>query len=151
MNKIWLVPIMVSGAIFIFPPARAHAGLCDYPRLSSPEQPFSFPRGLTVIGLLKSMDRICTVRQEASVLTLARLLAGMPLSASAARVSAVSVAHGGAPTTAWHRRQIPPALGNGIWFLFRMRARIRWNRLDFRVHPFFPVKVYQFRHHLPQR
>jgi len=31
MNKIWLVPIMVSNAIFVFPPARANAGLCDYP------------------------------------------------------------------------------------------------------------------------
>src|ERR1700756_5636177 len=31
MNKIWLVPIMVSNAIFIFPPPRANAGLCDYP------------------------------------------------------------------------------------------------------------------------
>ena len=30
MNKIWLVPIMAC-AIFIFPPARANAGLCDYP------------------------------------------------------------------------------------------------------------------------
>jgi hypothetical protein len=125
--------------------------VCVIIQLSSPEQPFSFPRGLTVIGPLKSMDHICTVRQGAWVLTLARLLAGVPLSALAARVSAVSVAHGGAPTTAWHRRQIPLALGNGIWFLFRMRAKIIWNRLDFRVHPFFPVKVCQFRHHLPQR
>src|ERR1700722_7326030 len=31
MNKIWLVPIMVSNAIFIFPSPRANAGLCDYP------------------------------------------------------------------------------------------------------------------------
>ena len=31
MNKIWLVPIMVSSATFIFPPPRANAGLCDYP------------------------------------------------------------------------------------------------------------------------
>jgi hypothetical protein len=31
MFKIWLVPITVSGAIFIFPPATANAGLCDYP------------------------------------------------------------------------------------------------------------------------
>ena len=107
--------------------------------------------GLTVIGLLKSMDHICTVSKGAWVLTLRRILAAKPLSASAARVSAVSVAHGGAPTTAWHRHQIPLALGNGIWFRFRMRAKIISNRLDFRVHPFFPVKVCQFRHHLPQR
>ena len=84
-------------------------------------------------------------------MTLARLLPGVPLSAWAARVPAASVAHFGAPTTAWHRHQIPLALGNGIWFLFRMRAKIIWNRLDLRVHPFFPVKVCQFRHHLPQR
>jgi hypothetical protein len=125
--------------------------VCVIIQLSSPEQRFSFPRGLTVIGLLKSMDRICTVRRGAWVLTLARLLAGVPLSALAARVSAGSVAHGGAPTTAWHRHQIPLALGNGIWFLFRMRAKIIWIRLDFRVRPFFPVKVRQFRHHLQQR
>jgi hypothetical protein len=106
---------------------------------------------LTVIGLLKSMDHICTVSKGAWVLTLRRILAAQPLSALVALVSAVSVAHGGAPTTAWHRHQIPLALGNGISFLLRMRAKIIWNRLDFRVHPFFPVKVCQFRHHLPQR
>jgi hypothetical protein len=125
--------------------------VCVIIQLSSPEQQFSFPRELTVIGLLKSTDHICTVRQGAWVLTLARLLAGVPLSASAARVSAVSVARGGARTTAWHRHQIPPELGNGIWFPFRLRAKIIWIRLGFRVHPFFPVKVCQFRHHLPQR
>ena len=120
-------------------------------QLSPPQQPFSLPAVLTVIGLLKSMDHICTVSKGAWVLTLRRILAAQPLSALVALVSAVSVAHGGAPTTAWHRHQIPLALGNGIWFLFRMRAKIIWNRLDFRVHPFFPVKVRQFRHHLPQR
>src|ERR1700756_1904948 len=31
MSKIWLVPIMASSAIFIFPAPRANAGLCDYP------------------------------------------------------------------------------------------------------------------------
>jgi hypothetical protein len=125
--------------------------VCVIIQLSSPEQTLSLPTGLTVIGLLKSMDHICTVRQGASVLTLAGLLPGVPLSAWAGWVSAVSVAHGGAPTAAWHRHQIPLALGNGIWFLFRMRAKIIWNRLDFRVNPFFPMKVGQFRHHLPQR
>jgi hypothetical protein len=125
--------------------------VCVIIRLSSPEHLFSLPRGLTAIGLPKSMDRICTARQGAWVLTLARRLPGVPLSALAAQVSAVSVAHGGAPTTAWHRHQIPLALGNGTWFLFRMRAKIIWNRLDFRVHPFFRAKVCQFRHHLPQR
>lgn len=120
-------------------------------QLSPPQQPFSLPAVLTVIGLLKSMDHICTVSKGAWVLTLRRILAAQPLSALVALVSAVSVAHGGAPTTAWHRHQIPLALGNGIWFLFRMRAKIIWNRLDFRVHPFFPVKARQFRHHLPQR
>jgi hypothetical protein len=80
-----------------------------------------------------------------------RILAAQPLSGLVALVSAVSVAHGGAPTTAWHRHQIPLALGNGISFLLRMRAKIIWNRLDIRVRPFFPVKVSQFRHHLPQR
>ena len=86
------------------------------------------------------------------MLTLRQILAAQPLSALVALVSAVSVAHGGAPTPAWHRHQIPLALGNGILrFLFRMRAKIIWNRLDFRVHLFFPVKVCQFRHHLPQR
>jgi hypothetical protein len=104
-----------------------------------------------VIGLLKSMDHICTVSKEAWLLTLRRTLPAQRLSALVAPVSVVSVAHGDAPTTAWHRRQIPQALGNGIWFLFRMRAKIIWNRLDFRVRPFFPVKVCQFRHHLPQR
>ena len=106
---------------------------------------------LTVIGLLKSMDHICTVSKGAWVLTLRRILAAQPLSALVALVSAVSVAHFGAPTTAWHRHQIPLALGKRISFLLRMRAKIIWNRLDFRVHPFFPVKVCQFRHHLPQR
>jgi hypothetical protein len=121
-------------------------------QLSPPQQPFSLQAVLTVIGLLKSMDHICTVSKGAWVLTLRRILAAQPLSALVALVSAVSVAHGGAPTTAWHRHQIPLALGNGILrFLFRMRAKIIWNRLDFRVHPFFPVKVCQFRHHLPQR
>ena len=121
-------------------------------QLSPPQQPFSLPAVLTVIGLLKSMDHICTVSKGAWVLTLRRILAAQPLSALVALVSAVSVAHGGAPTTAWHRHQIPLALGNGILrFLFRMRAKIICNRLDFRVHPFFPVKVCQFRHHLPQR
>ena len=120
-------------------------------QLSPPQQPFSLQAVLTVIGLLKSMDHICTVSKGAWVLTLRRILAAQPLSALVARVSAVSVAHGGAPTTAWHRHQIPLALGNGISFLFLMRAKIIWNRLDFRVHPFFPVKVCQFRHHLPQR
>jgi hypothetical protein len=120
-------------------------------QLSPPQQPFSLPAVLTVIGLLKSMDHICTVSKGAWVLTLRRILAAQPLSALVARVSAVSVAHGGAPTTAWHRHQIPLALGNGIWFLFRMPAKIIWNRLDFRVYPFFLVKVCQFRHHLPQR
>jgi hypothetical protein len=115
------------------------------------QQPFSLQAVLTVIGLLKSMDHICTVSKGAWVLTLRRILAAQPLSALVARVSAVSVAHGGAPTTAWHRHQIPLALGNGISFPFPMRAKIIWNRLDFRVHPFFPVKVCQFRHHLPQR
>jgi hypothetical protein len=125
--------------------------VCVIIQLSSPEQTFFLPPVLTVIGPLKSMDHICTVREGAWLLTLARLLEGVPLSAWAAWVSAVSVAHGGAPTTAWHRHQIPLALGNGISFLLRMRAKIIWNRLDFRVHPFFPVKVCQFRHHLPQR
>ena len=120
-------------------------------QLSPPQQPFSLPAVLTVIGLLKSMDHICTVSKGAWVLTLRRILAAQPLSALVALVSAVSVAHFGAPTTAWHRHQIPLALGNGISFLLRMRAKIIWNRLDFRVHPFFPVKVCQFRHHLPQR
>ena len=120
-------------------------------QLSPPQHRLSLSAVLTVIGLLKSMDHICTVSKGAWVLTLRRILAAQPLSALVARVSAVSVAHGGAPTTAWHRHQIPLALGNGIWFLFRMRAKIIWNRLDFRVHPFFPVKVCQFRHHLPQR
>jgi len=120
-------------------------------QLSPPQQPFSLPAVLTVIGLLKSMDHICTVSKGAWVLTLRRILAAQPLSALVALVSAVSVAHGGAPTTAWHRHQIPLALGNGIWFLFRMRAKIIWNRLDFRVHPFFPGKARQFRPHLPQR
>jgi len=120
-------------------------------QLSPPQQPFSLPAVLTVIGLLKSMDHICTVSKEAWVLTLRRILAAQPLSGLVALVSAVSVAHGGVPTTAWHRHQIPLALGNGISFLFRMRAKIIWNQLDIRVHPFFPVKVCQFRHHLPQR
>ena len=120
-------------------------------QLSPPQQPFSLPAVLTVIGLLKSMDHICTVSKGAWVLTLRRILAAQPLSALVALVSAVSVAHGGAPTTAWHRHQIPLALGNGISFLLRMRAKTIWNRLDIRVHPFFPVKVCQFRHHLPQR
>jgi len=71
--------------------------------------------------------------------------------ASAARVPAVSAAHGGAPTTAWRRHQIRLAPGNGIWFPFRMRAKTIWNRPDIRVHPSFPVKACQFRHHLPQR
>src|ERR1700736_5130682 len=115
MNKIWLVPIMVSGAIFIFPPARAHAGLCDYPRLSSPEQPFSFPRGLTVIGLLKSMDRICTVRQEASVLTLARLLAGGPLSAPAARGAGGGGVTGRCPDNSMAPAPNPP--GAWKWYM----------------------------------
>jgi hypothetical protein len=120
-------------------------------QLSPPQQPLSLQAVLTVIGLLKSMDHICTVSKGAWVLTLRRILAAQPLSALVARVSAVSVAHGGAPTTAWHRHQIPLALGNGISFLFRMRAKIIWKRLDFRVHPFFPMKVCQYRHHLPQR
>ncbi len=120
-------------------------------QLSPPQQPFSLPVVLTVIGLLKSMDHICTVSKGVWVLTLRRILAAQPLSALVALVSAVSVAHGGALTTAMHRHQIPLALGNGISFLFRMRAKIIWNRLDIRAHPFFPVKVYQFRHHLPQR
>ena len=120
-------------------------------QLSPPHQPLSLPPVLTVIGLLKSMDHICTVSKGAWVLTLRRILAAQPLLALVARVSAVSVAHGGAPTTPRHRHQIPLALGNGISLLFRMRAKITWNRLDFRVHPFFPVKVCQFRHHLPQR
>jgi hypothetical protein len=120
-------------------------------QLSPPQQPFSLPAVLTVIGLLKSMDHICTVSKGAWVLTVRRILAAQPLSALVALVSAVSVAHGGAPTTAWHPHQIPLALGNGIWFLLRMRAKIIWNRLDIRVHPFFPVRVCQFRHHLPQR
>jgi len=121
-------------------------------QLSPPQHRLSLSAVLTVIGLLKSMDHICTVSKRAWVLTLRRILAAQPLSALVALVSAVSVAHGGAPTTAWHRHQIPLALGNGILrFLFRMRAKIIWNRLDFRVHPFFPVKVCQFRHHLPQR
>jgi hypothetical protein len=120
-------------------------------QLSPPQQPLSLQAVLTVIGLLKSMDHICTVSKGAWVLTLRRILAAQPLSALVARVSAVSVAHGGAPTTAWHRHQIPLALGNGISFLFRMRAKIICKRLDFRVQPFFPVKVCQYRHHLPQR
>jgi hypothetical protein len=120
-------------------------------QLSPPQQPFSLPAVLTVIGLLKSMDHICTVSKGAWVLTVRRILAAQPLSVLVALVSAVSVAHGGAPTTAWHRHQIPLALGNGISFLLRMRAKIIWNRLDIRVRPFFPVKVCQFRHHLPQR
>jgi hypothetical protein len=120
-------------------------------QLSPPQQPLFLSAVLTVIGLLKSMDRICTVSKGAWLLTPVRLLPAQPLSALVALVSAVSVAHGGAQTTAWHRHQIPLALGNGISSLFRMRAKIIWNRLDFRVHPFFPVKVCQFRHHLPQR
>ena len=121
-------------------------------QLSPPQHRLSLSAVLTVIGLLKSMDHICTVSKGAWVLTLRRILAAQPLSALVALVSAVSVAHFGAPTTAWHRHQIPLALGNGILrFLFRMRAKIIWNRLDFRVHPFFPVKVCQFQHHLPQR
>ena len=121
-------------------------------QLSPPHQPLSLSAVLTVIGLLKSMDHICTVSKRAWLLTVRRILAAQPLSALVALVPAVSVAHGGAPTTAWHRHQIPLALGNGILrFLFRMRAKIIWTRLDFRVHPFFPVKVCQFRHHLPQR
>jgi hypothetical protein len=31
MNRIWLVPLMISSAVCIFPPAKANAGLCDYP------------------------------------------------------------------------------------------------------------------------
>lgn len=31
MNKIWLVPMAAVSGIFIFPPAKANAGLCDYP------------------------------------------------------------------------------------------------------------------------
>jgi hypothetical protein len=31
MKKIWLVPMMVSSAIFVSPPEKANAGLCDYP------------------------------------------------------------------------------------------------------------------------
>jgi hypothetical protein len=31
MNKIWLVPVMVSSAIVISPSPTANAGLCDYP------------------------------------------------------------------------------------------------------------------------
>jgi hypothetical protein len=120
-------------------------------QLSPPQQPLSLQAVLTVIGLLKSMDHICTVSKGAWVLTLRRILAAQPLSALVARVSAVSVAHGGAPTTAWHRHQIPLALGNGISLLFRMRAKIIWSRLDFRVNLFVPMKVGQFRHHLPQR
>ena len=120
-------------------------------QLSPTQHRLSLSAVLTVIGLLKSMDHICTVSKGAWVLTLRRILAAQPLSALVALVSAVSVAHFGAPTTAWHRHQIPLALGNGISFLLRMRAKIIWNRLDFRVHPFFPVKVCQFRHHLPQR
>jgi len=120
-------------------------------QLSPPQQPLSLPAALTVIGRLKSMDHICTVSKGAWVLTPRQILAAQPLSGLVARVSAVSVAHGGAPTTAWHRHQIPLALGNGISFPFRTRAKIIWNRLDFQVHPFFPVKVCQFRHHLPQR
>src|ERR1700758_2840740 len=100
-------------------------------QLSPPQQPFSLQAVLTVIGLLKSMDRICTVSKRAWVLTPRQILAAPPLSALVARVSAVSVALGGAPTTAWHRHRIHLALGNGISFPFRMRAKIIWNRLDF--------------------
>ena len=126
--------------------------VCVIIQLSSPEQPFSLPRGAycdwpTEINGSHLHCEAGGVGVDAG----AAIGGRVPLSALAARVSAVSVAHGGAPTTAWHRHQIPLALGNGIWFLFRMRAKIIWNRLDFRVHPFFPVKVCQFRHHLPQR
>jgi hypothetical protein len=40
MNKIWLVPIMASGAIFIFPSARANAGFCDYPAVTTASTTF---------------------------------------------------------------------------------------------------------------
>src|SRR3954465_4432790 len=35
MSKIWLVSIMVSSAILIFPPTRANAGFCDYPAVTT--------------------------------------------------------------------------------------------------------------------
>ena len=31
MKKIWLAPMLVSSVIFISPPPKANAGLCDYP------------------------------------------------------------------------------------------------------------------------
>ena len=120
-------------------------------QLSPPQQPLSLSAVLTVIGLLKSMGPICIVRQGVWLSTPARLSPGVPPLVSAARVQAVLAAHGGVPTTAWRRHPIRLALGNGIWFPFRMRAKIIWNRLDIRAHPSFPVKVGQFRHHLPQR
>jgi|SRR6516165_3296963 len=40
MNKIWLVPIMASGAIFIFPSAKANAGFCDYPAVTTASTAF---------------------------------------------------------------------------------------------------------------
>src|SRR5262249_9681534 len=35
MNKIWLVPIMASSALLIFPPTRALAVFCVYPAVTT--------------------------------------------------------------------------------------------------------------------
>lgn len=40
MNKMWLVPITASSAIFIFPTPRANAGFCDYPAVTNASQTF---------------------------------------------------------------------------------------------------------------
>jgi hypothetical protein len=125
--------------------------VCVIIQLSSSEEPLCSAPVLTVIGLLKSMGHICTVSQGALVLAVRRVLAGISVvSALVALVSEVSVAHGDAPTTPWHRHQIPLACGsNRISFLLRMRAEITWYRLDFRLKSFIPMKmVSQFRHHL---
>ena len=150
MNKIWLVPIMVSNAIFIFPPPRANAGLCDYPAV------------LTGATVFFSQGAYCDWPTEINGSHLHCEAGGLGVDAGAAIGGGATLGLGGAgvggvsctwrcPDNSMAPAPNPLALGNGIWFLFRMRAKIIWNRPDFRVHPFFPVKVCQFRHHLPQR
>ena len=38
--------------------------VCVIIQQSSPVQTFSLPRGLTVVGSLKSMDHVCAVRRQ---------------------------------------------------------------------------------------
>ena len=151
MNKIWLVPITVSSAIFIFPPARANAGFCDYPAVTTAAPSFlvggaycDWPTEINGSHLHCEQGGV-GVNSEANIggpATLGLGGAGVGGLSCTWRCPDNSMAPAPNPPGAW--KWI-------LWFLFRMRAKIIWNRLDFRVHPFFPVKVCQFRHHLPQR